>query len=217
MDLDYSYLRGQSQTAYDSVVGVQEKIQQKLEDSFENQDKRQQNGFDIGKLEQIKEKTNKNFFDKMETLKNTKKGATGPQTSKGGDLLDLDSVGGNAPVGDNNDDDLFGLDLGTTKKAPPAQPQKQKSDPYGGLDLLDAEVRPVIHQQPKLQVQDNDLMFDFQQNLTVNKPAVNNGGGLMDDDMFGDIGTGMRSEDAKNKGDSKPKGQGGDPFDFLAF
>lgn len=219
IDLDYSYVRSQSQTSYDSIVGVQEKIQQKLEDSFENQDKRLQSGFDIGKLEQIKEKTNKNFFDKMETLKSSKRGAKGEQASKGGDLLDLDAVGENKPQGGNNDDDdLFGLDLGTAKKPQPQSSHQQKSDPYGGLDLLDSDVQPVKRPDPHPQSQGNDLMFDFQQNLNINKHAPNNGGGLIDDDdMFGDIGTGMRSEEAKNKVDSKPKGQGADPFDFLAF
>ena len=213
--MSYAYLKSQSQTAYDSVVGVQERVQQKLDGEFENQDKKQTAQFDIGKLEQIKEKANKNFFENMETRKKGKAGANA-QSNKGGDLLDLDPTDvkpapKQANTGALDDDDILGFDLPSNSKPAPPRPAQKQADPYGGLDLLDDDV--TVH-KPK--AQDADLMFDFQHNLSVSKPADKKSGGLLDDDMFGDLAMGMRAEDTK-KAESKAKAQGNDPFDFMAF
>lgn len=207
IDLDYSYLKSQSQTAFDSVYKIQEKIQHKLDDSYENQDRKPQGQFDIGKLEQIKEKTNKNFFDKMETLKNTKKGTATQENmsaNKTDDLIDLDPVDNK----NNIDDDLFGLDLDST----PKKTVQVNNDRYGGLDLLgndDLVIKPSI--------QGDDLLFDFQQNMNISKPINKKGGSLIDDDMFRDLDTVMQKDSMTKKTEGKSTDQNKDPFDFIAF
>lgn len=205
--MSFGYLKSQSQTAHDSVVGVQEKIQSKLDDNFEGQDKKAQNAFDIGKLEQIKEKASKNFFENMESLKQKKK-QPGKQDD---DLLDFDPNDNKQVAQQNTGNDLMDMDFGSNKQTPVVK--QQVADPYGGLDLLDAEVQQVS--KPK--TQDNDLLFDFQQNMNIGNNGPKPSGGLLDDDMFGDLTGGMRAEESKKKDESKSKGQGSDPFDFLAF
>lgn len=206
IDLDYSYLKSQSQTTFDSVHKVQEKIQHKLDDSFENQDRKPQSQFDIGKLEQIKEKTNKNFFDKMESLKTTKK-CTMTQDNKlstnTDDLLDLDPV-----CNKDNNDDLFDFDVGSA----PKKTVQQNIDPYSGLDLLNSD-DPVI----KPSVQGDDFVFDFQQNMNVSRSIQKKGGSLIDDDMFKDLNTGVQNDYKLTKNEGNAIRQNKDPFDFIEF
>lgn len=219
IDLNYGYLKSQSATAYDSVMGIQERVQQKLDDTFENQDKKQVAQFDIGKLEQIKEKANKNFFENMETRKKGKQGVV-TQNNKADDLLDLDPTDGKPastqPKTKVADDDIFGDDFNITNTQTNAPKTQKKADPYGDLDLLDDGIQVQKPQVQKPQTQDTDLMFDFQQNMNLGNVDNKKTGGLLDDDMFGDIAVGIRADDAK-KNDSKAKAQVSDPFDFMSF
>lgn len=205
VDLDYSYLKSQSQTAHESVIKVQEKIQGKLADSYENQDKKQQSQFDITKLESIKEKTNKNFFEKMENLKSTKKpGQTHkqPETIDNDDLLDLDA---GTPNPNPKDDDLFNLEFGSSPKKQNTKP----SNAYNDLDLLASNEKVS---KPKNQ--DSDFLIDFQQDLSVSKPVERKNDNIINSDIF----KGLNGEDGGDKKkESKAKVEDKDPFDFIAF
>ena len=214
VDGNYSGLKAQSATAFDTVAKVQAQIQQKLEDSFENQDKKAQVTFNIGKLEQIKMQANNDFFKNIDAKKQDR--ATGGKKSdKNNGLIDLE-VGEAEPVRNNANkdlgDDLMDFDVVPVGKQQPAQ--KKQGDSYGHLDLLDDAPVPKQNNAVK---QDTDLLFDFQHNLSVKPQDNKNTGGLLDDDMFGDIGASIRSEVAKNEKDNKAKAQSNDPFDFMAF
>jgi len=205
VDLDYSYLKTQSQTAYESVISIQEKIQHKIADTFENQDRKQQIQFDMTKLETIKEKTNKNFFEKMETLKNTKKTVTNSnnQTNQTDDLLDLDTDNVNQSKAKN---DLFNLDFDDT---PHKQTTKTK-DVYGDLDLLASDEKNKVSKTVN-----TDLLIDFQDNLNVSKPVQKKADNLIDSDMFKDLNPVSKPE-VKVK-ENNILSQQKDPFDFISF
>lgn len=206
--MDFSYLKAHSQTAYDSVSGIQAKVQNKVANSYEDQDKKTHNQFDITKLESIKEKTNKNFFEKMETLKSTKKTTVSHgngQDKDVGDLLDLDT-GNNQKPTDNGD--LINLDVDNSPMKQPSKP----TNGYGDLDLLASEDKPKAQKS-----KNDDFLIDFQQDLTISKPADKKTGDLLDSDLLSDMNIKPKVDTKPNNKESKPEPQSKDPFDFIAF
>lgn len=206
--MDYSYLKSQSQTAFESVCKVQEKIQAKLSDTFENQDKKPQGQFDITKLENIKEKTNKNFFDRMETLKTTKKpiGSSNGQSAPNDDLLDLEASGKKQA---KKDDDFFNLDF--TNPAP-VKVTPQPLNLYSNIDLLASNEKI-----PQTKAMDHDLLLDFQTDLTITKPTEKKQLSVIDDDMFRGLSTSVTHNANNNENKTKVAINDKDPFDFIAF
>lgn len=211
VDLDYSYLKSQSQTAFESVQDVKEKVQGKLSDSFENQDNKPKGQFDIAKLESIKEKTNKNFFEKMETLKSTKKHTAPQGISKGNadDLMDIDTTQKNPT---HNNEDLIDLDFSSEPAKPTISPNSKPSNAYSDFDLLMTDDKVN-----KPQTKHDDLLLDFNQDLTISKNADKKIGSLIDDDIFKDLGASARNEHKNERSNGKVELNDKDPFDFIAF
>ena len=132
---------------------VYDKINDKLDGDFFDQNKKMNNQFDITKLDAMKEKSSKNFFDKMNDLKG-KKGTKKKEETD--DLLDMgtnDNVK-QVPV----TDDLLDFDVST----PVQNTKSQQTNGTVDFDLLDIgkkseEKKPVA----------NDLMFDFDNSMKL--------------------------------------------------
>lgn len=165
----FEEVRGSNQSGFEAIVKLQKTVLGKLEGSFEDLDKPSSQGFDLTKLEAMKEKTNKNFFEDMNKIK-AGKGApvkTVKQTGGEDDILGLGVDTPPAKTGQTDglldlNSDFGGMSLATAK-APVAQPGKAKPDDF--LDLgFDNHIPPTSG--PKSTTGGLD-MFDF-----VAKPST---------------------------------------------
>lgn len=165
-DSTFEEVRGSNQSGFEAISKLQKTVLGKLEGAFEDLDKPSSQGFDLAKLEAMKEKTNKNFFEDMNKLKANKGGPAKTVKHTGGDddilglgvetaparpansdgLLDLHSDFGNLSLGNSKaqtvqpkKDDI--LDLGFDHHTPSAPAPGPKTN-TGDFDMLDLVAKP---------------------------------------------------------------------------
>lgn len=243
-DSQFEEIRGASASGYEAVCKLHRSVLAKLEGEFDDLDKPSAQGFDMAKLEAMKEKTNKNFFEDMNKIK-AGKGTTAKTVKTTGnddDILGL-GVGGQptakAPVaktgnGDLMDlgNDMLGLDFGT--KPAQAQPVAQKKDDL--FDLGFGAPQATVHSSKPAPQNNNLGDFDILDlNPKSNAPSMpvttkhppmdplfNFGGPAPTSAPKPVPATNFLGTDDfmiyAKKDSSKPKqSSGGDPFNFIVF
>lgn len=201
----------------DQLLKLKKTIVDRTSRNFEDAEVKPAN-FDLSKLENLKEKSNAKFFEKMDNLK---KGGSKPK-----DEDFFESSTAPVPAQTNKkqtDDDLFSLDATVISKPKPAF-----NEDILGLALKAAN---DIHQKPEAKPapKPTDDLFDFSVDTT--KPTVKPSNDF--DNILFDTGITKPKVVTENKGlddisgafdlamniraETKPetKQQSKDPFDFL--
>lgn len=152
-----------SKSGFDSISKLRSSILERLNGSFDQSDKQGGNVFDISKLESLKEQGNKNFFEKMQNIKQGKVVAE-PKDARNQSKVD-----------DNN---FLELDFGqnSTNIQTKTITQTQANNYNDILDFNPAPQTNQTHQPPaKKTGSDFDLLSDFSSNLNLGaqqqKPA----------------------------------------------
>lgn len=166
-DSRFDEIRSANASGYETIIKLQKGIAAKLEGEFDNLDKPTTQGFDLSKLEEMKEKSNKNFFEDMNKIKAGK--GVGNKVSKTTTDDDLLGLGGvqkpevkTEVTKQAKKDDLLDLQSDFMNLNVSAKPVQQKS----GNDFLDLGfgAQPVQSQshntQAKSKTNANDL-FDL--------------------------------------------------------
>lgn len=169
-DSQFDEVRSANASGFETIVKLQRSILAKLEGEHEDLDKPTSQGFDLSKLEAMKEKTNKNFFEDMNKIKAAKGGAGKGGAGKAGPEADDDLLGLGEQVGDTrpqakvspNDifdlqGDLMGMNL--TGKPAISQPKPANKDDF--LDLGFGGPAPTNTQPNPHQKTSNYAHFDM--------------------------------------------------------
>lgn len=135
-DSRFDEIRSANASGYETIVKLQKSIAGKLEGEFDSMDKPATQGFDLSKLEEMKEKSNKNFFEDMNKIKAGK--GVGSKAAKGG-----------------NDDDLLGLGVAGPQAKTEVAKQIKKDD---FLDLQSDFMNLSVGTKPAQQSSGNDFL-----------------------------------------------------------
>ena len=187
LDNSFEAARSESKSGYDSLIKLQGQISDKLAGPLDQIDKPQTGTFDLSKLETLKEQGNKNFFDKMNNIKQGKKGNEGAKETKGStdDFLELNLTERSGPTktetkptkkGDDllDLDDFDVIDNNTNKGTNPVHIKKTTESDF---DLLDTQFGDLSVKKPEVKTpQLNEHDFFAQTNITPTKPK--------NDDLF---------------------------------
>lgn len=225
-----------SQTASETILKLQKQILSKLELNFEDSDKTPIQGFDMSKLEALKEKSNKNFFSDMDKIKTGKHTNDKKLLSTAHDNNDFLNLGvknetlNNLSVKQNQEllnNDFINLDFDVKQQ----QPQKTniKDDDILNLGVFTDDSKkdnPIKTQTPQI-YNDFDLGLNFGSKQENNKntalqdqksyeflsfdlnPKVNPMS-LAKEDTNQFISLGNNTQESKKSGQV-------DPFNFIVF
>ena len=153
-DHNFEDAKGSSQSVNDTLVKLHRSVLAKLGGEFEDLDKPSSQGFDLTKLEAMKEKSTQNFFQDMNKIKTGKGGMTGKAGKTG-----------------HGDDDLLGLshDVPMTKRKTPNDDLMGLQDDLSGLGFGEAKAN-VVKEGPKSANTDDLLNIGF--DMTVVTPTI---------------------------------------------
>jgi hypothetical protein len=144
-----------SKSGFESISKLRSSILERLNGSFDQSEKQGGNVFDVSKLEALKEQGNKNFFEKMQEIKQGKtvvaqKDGHGQSNTSGASFLELDFGGQSAPI----------------NHKPVAQTQSSSDHDILIFDPVQ-QPKPIHPSLSTKQGNDFDLLNDFSSNLNI--------------------------------------------------
>lgn len=167
---NFENLRASNQTGFEAIIKLQKSIILKLDRNFDDLDKPASQGFDLSKLEALKEKSNKNFFQDMDKIKTGKNIPYQKNTVLEANILDLGNEHVSVPVSkvpakSTNNDDLFGLDFGTK----PSGIQMADDLLNFGDITSKTKTQQSYKQENVVQPSNNDFLFDLGSSVSTTK------------------------------------------------